>query len=518
MKKSTGIKASAWGLAILINLVIVFAYMVLVGLDGGYHTQIEKGDEYVAESSYEKAVKCYTKAMSIAPTTSTGYIKAAETYEQLQLPDKAIETMEKYVASSPRSVESFEYLLLLYETYDAPLEKRIAVLDQAASLFDDASYATRSGELKKLLAAVDAPTAVPAAGTYKDAQTVKISNLAAGDVVYYTTNGNEPDTACSKYNADKGIALKKGATTLKLLRCDAEGHESEIVSLSYYIGERLDETALAGLTAQSGNSVVTEGCTLYLGSETIYAAKGGLYSSTRGLLTSDTAESLGYANGYIYYVNTTDGDTLYRIDATGQNRQQILNVKCGMVQIAGSYIIFENKTDGSALYTADLTGGSQARLTNDRISMFTVFKGYIYCRNDSMTGSLYRYSLDGVESEELADVRVSCINISDNFVYYMNMNDDGKIYRVSPEGGDASQVCPVGVSEFTISGENIFYRGVAEKGIFRCGLMGEDTTQLTGDDGAKLSVAGNRLYYVNYSDGSALYSVGIDGSGAGPVA
>lgn len=371
--------------------------------------------------------------------------------------------------------------------------------------------------MKLLLSAVAAPAATPAAGVYKDAQTVTISNLEDGDVVYYTTNGTDPDTACSKYNATKGITLKKGATTLKLLRCDVDGHQADIVSLSYYIGERLDEAALEGLTSQNGNSIVTDGQTLYLGTDTIYAAKAGLYSQGHGLLTSDVAESLSYANGYIYYVNTSDGDTLYRIDASGQNRQQILAVKCGMVHIAGDYIIFESKTDGSALYTASLDGSNQTCITNDRISMFTVFKGYIYCRNDSMSGSLYRYSLDGVESGKLADVRVSCINISDNFVYYMNMNDDGKIYRIAPDGGDASQVCPVEVSEFTMSGETIFYRGVAEKGIFRCGLMGEDTMQLTTDDGAKLSVAGNRLYFVNYSDGSALYSIGLDGSLKMPI-
>ncbi|HWP79334.1 MAG TPA: DUF5050 domain-containing protein [Candidatus Acidoferrum sp.] len=518
MKTKTGIKAAAWGLAILINAVIVFAYFGLVGLDGGYHTQIEKGDEYVAAGEYEKAVKAYTKAMSIAPTTSTGYIKAAETYERLQLPDKAIETMEKYVATSPRSLESFEYLLSLYEEHDSALEKRIAVLDQAAVLFDDAGYATRSGELKLLLSAVEAPAVTLAAGSYKDAQTVKISNLDAGDTVYYTTNGADPDTACSKYNPEKGISLKKGATTLKLLRCDAEGHTSDVVSLAYYIGDRLSGTALEGLTSQSGNGIVTGARTLYLGTETVYSAKGGLFSTTRGMLTDDAAESLNYSNGYIYYVNTSDGDTLYRIDALGQNREQILKVKCGMVHIAGETIVFENKSDGSALYTASLTGGSQTKLTNDRVSMFTVFKGYIYCRNDSDSGALYRYSLDGAESEALVDARVSCINISDNFVYYMNMNDDGKIYRIAPDGGDASQVCPVGVSEFTLSGETIFYRGVAEKGIFRCGLMGEDTMQLTGDDGAKLSVAGNRLYYVNYSDGSALYSIGINGGAGAPVA
>ena len=511
MKNKRAIKVSAWALAIFINMVFVFAYLSIVGLDGGYQTQIEKGDEAIVAGNYDRAVKAYLKAVSIAPSTSTGYVRAADTYIKLNLPQDAIEIMETYIASSPRSVGSFEYLLTLYDTYGSAPEKQIAVLDQAAILFDDAGYANRSGELKLLLSAVPAPVPTPVPGVYKDTQTITFQGLAAGDVIYYTSNGDEPDTSSYKYNTERGISLKQGVNQLKFIRYNADGNASNVLSTVYYIGERMSDAVLATITSSSGNSVVTSGQTLYIGTDTIYTTKSGIYSNMYGLLTSDVAESLNYSGGYLYYVNTSDGDSLYRIRLTDQDRQQILSSKCGMVHLAGDYIIFENKSDGSALYTANLAGGNVTRLTKDRISMFTVFKGYIYCRNDSKSGSLYRFSLDGIESSQLTDSRVACINISDNFVYYINMNDDGKIYRISPTGTDASQVCPVEVSEFTLSGDYIFYRGVSKRGIFRCNLMGEDTMLLTSDDGARLSVAGNRLYFVNYSDGSALYSIGLGG-------
>ena len=67
MKQKTFIKLTAWLLAIAINGLIVVVYLNVKGLDGGFLTQIEKGDASLESGDLESALKHYLKAVSIAP-------------------------------------------------------------------------------------------------------------------------------------------------------------------------------------------------------------------------------------------------------------------------------------------------------------------------------------------------------------------------------------------------------------------------------------------------------------------
>ncbi len=518
MRNKFMIKLTAWISAIALCGLFVFIYINAVGLDGGYNAQMEKGDELYILGDYEGAVDAYLSAASAAPLSPDGHIKAADAYIMLGDKDSAIEVMEDYLSNSPRSLESYELLMKLYDETSAPLEVQAALYQEAAVLFENADYANTAGLLMLQVSAVPAPTLTPEAGAYPEEQIIKVTSFAEGDMIYYTTNGDDPTSASTAYNHEKGITMRDGRTMLKLIRYNAEGEASRIAEGVYVIGEQMSEEELAVITAINGNNIVTDGQTVYTGSDTFYLQPGKIYSKNLGLLYEANASNLNYANGYLYFVNITDGESLYRINLTDYSVDKIIGDRMGMVQIAGGYIIYENKSDGSALYSADLGGGSRVRITDDRISMFTVFKGNIYCQNDSKSGALYRISLDGLDSVALTEERVACINISDNFVYYMNMNDGGKIYRIATEGGDATVVCPVEVSEFTLSGSSIFYRPASGGGVYRCSVTGGDSTLLTGDDGAKLTVSGGLVYYVNYSDSSELYSMSTSGGNQQVVA
>ena len=146
------IKLTAWLLAIAVNTVGVSVYLNVKGLDGGFLSQIEKGDADIQDGKYEKALKHYLKASDIAPESPIGFINAAATYVSLGDMDSAIRLMEQYTAKSPRSTESYEYLLSLYEKAGVSLEKQVELLTAASLIFPDASFADRAGKLKLQLA------------------------------------------------------------------------------------------------------------------------------------------------------------------------------------------------------------------------------------------------------------------------------------------------------------------------------------------------------------------------------
>ena len=518
MKQKTIIKLTAWLLAIAINGLIVLVYLNVKGLDGGFLTQIEKGNTSAEAGDQEKALKHYLRAVSIAPESPLGYLNAAAAYVSLGDSDAAISLMEQYVATKRRSVESYEYLLTLYEENNVSLQKRVDLLSAAAQLFPDAAFADRAGELKLQLTAVEAPILTPEPGDYEDNLKVTISNYQEGDEIFYTDNGDRPTRASTAYNHSKGITVKKGKTQLSLIRYTAEGEASEVVQALYSVGEGLSEEALKAYTSSSPN-VVTGGVALFGGTDNFFSNlndNSALYSTGQGRILDDKVLYLNMTGNELYYVNASDNNRIYRAKADGSGRTRIVNDSAGMLQVAGDRIFYQNKDDGG-LYSAGLDGSGKTRIVKDMVSSFTLDSGVIYYRNDSKGGALWRCSIDGFDAKELASGSCNYPAVYEDHVYYISTSDDGSICRVSTQGGDPASVVSSGASEFVLSGGNLYYRSAAG-GIFRCSAAGSSSTRLTRDDGGKLAVVGSTLYFVNYDDASRLTTVSTSGSNQQVVA
>lgn len=510
MKQKTLIKLTAWLLAIVINGLIVVVYLNVKGLDGGFLTQIEKGDASFESGDLEAALKHYLKATSIAPDSPIGYLNAASTYVSLGDSEAAMALMEEYLSTSPHSVESYEYLLSLYEDNGVSPQKQFALLSEAALLFPDAAFADRAGELKLQLAAVDAPLLTPEPGSYEDTLKVTISNYEQGDEIFYTSNGDYPTKASTRYDPDKGIPIKKGKTQLTLIRYTAEGDVSDVVEALYSVGEGLSQEQLRAYTAASPN-VVTGGLALFGGADSYYSNlndNGSLYSAGQGQILADKVSYLNMTGDRLYYVNVSDGSRIYRVKTDGSERECIVSDSADMLQVAGDRIFYQSKADGG-LYSAGLDGSGKLRIVKDRVSCFTLSSGVIYYRNDSEGGALWCCSIDGFDAQELAAGSCNYPAVYENNVYYINVSDDS-ICRVSTQGGEPETVVSSGVSEFVLSGGNLYYRSTSG-GIFRCSASGSSVTRLTQDDGGKLAVVGSTVYFVNYDDGSSLSTVSTSG-------
>ena len=79
---------------------------------------------------------------------------------------------------------------------------------------------------------VATPTFSPAAGSYSSAQSVKITDITAGSVIYYTTNGSTPTTSSTKYTA--AIAVK-ATETIKAIGVETGYTTSAMGSAAYTI-------------------------------------------------------------------------------------------------------------------------------------------------------------------------------------------------------------------------------------------------------------------------------------------
>lgn len=93
-----------------------------------------------------------------------------------------------------------------------------------------------SGELEEAPIDVAEPTFSPEAGGYNNSVEVSLS-AAEGLTVYYTTDGTEPTTASTLYEAPFTLTE---TTTVKAIAVDAEGNVSDVVSATYTVRQPLD--------------------------------------------------------------------------------------------------------------------------------------------------------------------------------------------------------------------------------------------------------------------------------------
>jgi hypothetical protein len=76
------------------------------------------------------------------------------------------------------------------------------------------------------------PAFSPAAGTYKSAQNVTITDSTAGATIYYTTNGSNPTTSSTVYSGPISVAA---TATIKAIAIATGGSQSAIASAKYTI-------------------------------------------------------------------------------------------------------------------------------------------------------------------------------------------------------------------------------------------------------------------------------------------
>src|SRR3989442_8068706 len=76
------------------------------------------------------------------------------------------------------------------------------------------------------------PTFSPAAGTYRAAQTVTVSDTTSGATIYYTTDGSTPSPSSTRYT---GPIVVTQTTTIKAMAVANGMADSDVASATYTI-------------------------------------------------------------------------------------------------------------------------------------------------------------------------------------------------------------------------------------------------------------------------------------------
>lgn len=276
------------------------------------------------------------------------------------------------------------------------------------------------------------------------------------------------------------------------------------------LNENKDIIAKGKLITQYSNSFKTQ--VNIIGDK----SKGNTAGNTNnnGYIAEDSDDSL-------FYNNTDDKNSLYRLDTSGMFNNAISTDNSQYINAVNGWIYYSNYSDKGKLYKIKIDGTGKQKLTDDMAAYVTVSGDWIYYSNHSSAGKLYKIRTNGTGRAQVSTAlnsEVSYINVLGDWIYYTDKSDKHRPYVINVDGTYKAKLSDEWADSIQVQGDWIYYTsgtGILSK-VKKDGtgsiipIVGQ-TREV--DKGFHLNVLGNWIYYSNYLDGGKLYKIRTDGSG-----
>lgn len=279
---------------------------------------------------------------------------------------------------------------------------------------------------------------------------------------------------------------------------------------------------------------------------TIEQAQGGNTSGN----SNNNGSAVKGEDGYTYFLNSGDNDSIYKEDASGQYAIQIGLDRAQYMNEQDGWLYYSNYSDGEKLYRIRTDGTRREKICEDAAAYIVVRGDWVYYTNNSQFGKLYKIGisagasskdelkpdpstyttdasgihgipLDVVSSSQNVPYdETAYINVADNWIYYVNNSDEHKIYKIDTDGNVRTKVndewsaCP------QVVGNQIYYCSktgeimkIDTSGKTTPVDMGAQVNESDTDRSFHINVSGDWIYYSNKNDNKNLYKVKVDGSG-----
>jgi arabinan endo-1,5-alpha-L-arabinosidase len=236
--------------------------------------------------------------------------------------------------------------------------------------------------------ATEPVTATPvfslAAGTYTSKQTVKITDTTSGAKIYYTTNGETPTTASTKYS---GAITVSATETIEAIAV-ASGHSTSAIAKATYTITLPAATPVFSLAAGTYTSKQTVKITDTTSGAKIYYTTNGetpttastKYSGAITVSATETIEAIAVASGYttsatakaVYTITPTVATPVFSLAAGTYTSAQSVKITDATANSTIYYTINRSTpTTSSTKYTGAITVSS-----TETIEAIAVASGY----------------------------------------------------------------------------------------------------------------------------------------------
>ncbi len=350
----------------------------------------------------------------------------------------------------------------------------------------------------------------------------------------------------------QGYVTKTLTSTIKIKATEEElftvRHNGTIYFQNNLDGNRLYKTTTSGVVKVSNdqaNYFATDGQNLYyysigLLTKNIKVIDGSATVST--LYKSVNANYLVCDGEYLYYaINNslinTDQNGIYKIsvtptdsDGSTASATKVCSYKAKDLVIYGNYIYFVNASENDKIYKIDKTAvnGTPELVVDKKCSDLTIDNGVLYFTTHTLTdSSIYKYSISSSLLTKLCQDNGKYLTVIDDYVYYVNQdlltsNLFGKgIYKVSVNGALSgtkiieSEDNSNGYSSLSTDGTYLYYYKLNDKRLYKYNVNNNSEIDLMADfvvDNTvtpigfeKTAIHDGEIYFTNPIDNGSLY-------------
>lgn len=228
--------------------------------------------------------------------------------------------------------------------------------------------------------------------------------------------------------------------------------------------------------------------------------------------------------GYIYYVNENDR-MIYKVRADGKDKKQITKDRVftddmllsGMI-LDSKFIYYINESDKNRLYRINKDGTGKICITKrslDTSDGFYLLNGYIYYFSGF---NFFKVSIDGKGKKLTYNERQICQMYFNSFKkvlyndYIYFLQRDG-IYKIKIDGTNKSKVVSGGIYDFKVVNSSVFYINEKDLCLYKDGKKIVNNRILK-DIGyewiGNFDISNEYIYYTNADDDMRIYKMKID--------
>ncbi|MCK9478120.1 MAG: DUF5050 domain-containing protein [Firmicutes bacterium] len=151
---------------------------------------------------------------------------------------------------------------------------------------------------------------------------------------------------------------------------------------------------------------------------------------------------VGFAidNGWIYYSNAEDNDSLYKMDLNGENITKLNNEYSSNINVELDYVYYTDFNGDNSLYKIKTDGTDKTLVSPEAFGLENLHNGYIYYSNRMHDGRIYRMKTDGSENELIIDSE-NCVslNVVDDFLIYRTLELNDGYFKANLDGSNTER-------------------------------------------------------------------------------
>jgi hypothetical protein len=289
--------------------------------------------------------------------------------------------------------------------------------------------------------------------------------------------------------------------------------------ISFISSKNYDKTPIGNTHSNCANrSIVTEADgVLYFADKKIYAI-----GSDNRLKTIAEYEAIDLVvhDGYIYYVNYDDNQSIYRTNLTTLDSEQVSSIPGGYINIVDDTLYYAALygTSTSGVYKVDLNNfdpDNPEIITIDWATNLLYYNKRLYFINQADLSRLYSMKLDGSDRAVHAGNATTSFTFYEGNLYYSNVYG---VYRCKPDGSSLTQLSSIRTTTINIANGYIYHcfysdsTSTYDQSLYQMKMDGSKEIALTADSGSHLCYVGEYIYFRNVYKGMDIYRIKEDNS------